>query len=408
MSRVSQPTWFEARTHARRGTRHNRRVKVQLIEPDAQLGMGRGDIVVCFPVYDGYEHFVGCLRSVLAHTPLAVNGAPEAPAKSGSSSPTTRARTRARSSSFRSSTAPTPANTISVLAPRPDVGFPANVNGAFAMASSADVVVVELRLRGRGRVARLLREAAYGDSRIATATAHQPRHIVSVPHRSKPVPQLPPEWSFDDAAAVIRERSLRIRPSLPTAIGHCMFIRRSALDLVGDFDPLSPGLRRGGRLLAAVPARRPRPRARRRRPGLAPRRRSFGRNGKPSPVQEEHERLLVAATRTTTSGSGARGDVTGPLARALGAARRALTGLSVAIDARILAGPMTGTQLHVLELIASLARTGQVRITAIVPDEAQQSGASALKTMPDVRLLTHDEATRGRWTVRTSHTVRSR
>ena len=49
--------------------------------------------------------------------------------------------------------------------------------------------------------------------------------------------------------------------------------------------------------------------------------------------------------------------------RALSAARRALKGLSVVIDARILVGPMTGTQLQSLELIAALARAGQARLT---------------------------------------------
>ena len=36
--------------------------------------------------------------------------------------------------------------------------------------------------------------------------------------------------------------SLRLRPTIPTAVGHCVYIRRHALDLVGGFDEtFSPG-----------------------------------------------------------------------------------------------------------------------------------------------------------------------
>jgi glycosyltransferase involved in cell wall biosynthesis len=83
---------------------------------------------------------------------------------------------------------------------------------------------------------------------------------------------------------------------------------------------------------------------------------------------------------------------TGPLARALSAARRALKGLSVIIDARILSGPMTGVQLHVLELIGALARTGQLRLTVVVPGALSSYGWRALEQLPDVRLITRSEA----------------
>ena len=56
----------------------------------------------------------------------------------------------------------------------------------------------------------------------------------------------------------------------------------------------------------------------------------------------------------------------GPLKRSLSAARRSLNGLSVTIDARILTGPTTGTQLHVLELIAALVRTGEPHLKVVV------------------------------------------
>ncbi len=377
------------------GTRHNRRVKVQLIEPDAMLGVGRGDVVVCIPVYGGHEHFVGCLCSVLAHTPRTVQGGGDVRILvCDDASPDS------RSLEFVRKLEGTDASEHDLLYLRraQNVGFPANVNGAFAMSAPADVVVLNSDCAVAAGWLEGLHEAAYVDSRVATATALTNHgSIVSVPHRSKPMPQLPQDWSLDDAAAVIRERSLRIRPVLPTAVGHCMFVRRSALDLVGDFDlAFSPGygeevdfsqrcLRAGLAHVLADDVL-----------VLHHGGGSFVRNGEPSPVQAEHERLLTARYPYYLDRVHAiEQDVTGPLARALGVARRALTGMSVAIDARILAGPMTGTQLHVLELIAALARTGEVRITVIVPNQLSGYGAQALGTMSGVRLITHNQAAGG-------------
>src|SRR6185437_9681170 len=87
-----------------------------------------------------------------------------------------------------------------------------------------------------------LHDAAYCDSRVATSTTLTNHgSAVSVPDGT-PVPRLPEGWSLDAAASAVRARSLRIRPRLPTAIGHCVYIRRSALELVSDFDlAFTPG-----------------------------------------------------------------------------------------------------------------------------------------------------------------------
>ena len=59
-------------------------------------------------------------------------------------------------------------------------------------------------------------------------------------------------------------------------------------------------------------------------------------------------------------------------ARAVGKIRRAIAGLSAVIDARILYGSTTGTHVHVLEVVAGLARTGKVRLTVIVPGRTER------------------------------------
>jgi GT2 family glycosyltransferase len=350
-------------------------------EPETSVGARRGEVVVCIPVHGGHEHFVSCIRSVLAHTPTDIRIL-----ICDDASPDSRSEEFVRELAD----ADTSPHEVIYIRRSHNVGFPANVNGAFTAAAPADLVVLNSDCVVAEGWLEGLREAAYSDSRVATATSLTNHgSVVSVPERM-PTPRLPADWKFDQAAGAVRRRSLRIRPRLPTAIGHCMFIRRSALELVGDFDlAFSPGygeevdfsqrclhsglchvladdvlvLHHGGG--------------------------SFSRNGQRDLVQDEHERMLRARYPYYQDAIRAlEGEVVGPLGRALGAARRALKGLSVVIDARTLAGPMTGTQLHVLELIAALARTGDARITAVVPDQLSSYAARALETLTEVECVT--------------------
>jgi glycosyltransferase involved in cell wall biosynthesis len=55
-------------------------------------------------------------------------------------------------------------------------------------------------------------------------------------------------------------------------------------------------------------------------------------------------------------------------------------------------GPTVGTHVHVLEVVAGLARTGKVRLTVIVPDQPSQYAIGRLESERDVSLVTHGEA----------------
>src|SRR5581483_9794839 len=90
-----------------------------------------------------------------------------------------------------------------------NVGFPANVNAAFAAASPADVVVLNSDCVVAEGWLEGLRNAAYVDSTVATATALTNHgSLVSVPDR-RPNSRLHEGWDLDGAAAAVRERSLR-------------------------------------------------------------------------------------------------------------------------------------------------------------------------------------------------------
>lgn len=342
---------------------------------------------MCIPVYGGHDYFVSCLNSVVAHTPpdvqiLICDDASPDP----------------RSADFAAQLAASSeaGHEISYLRQERNLGFPGNVNSAFAVAAPADVVVLNSDCEVADGWLEGLRDAARLDTRVATATALSNHGtIVSVPHRGKPSPTLPGGWTLDGAAAAIRAASLRVRPRLPTAVGHCMYIRRTALELVGDFDlAFTPGygeevdfsqrcLRAGLTHVLADEV------LVFHHGGV-----SLSSSGRPNPAQERNERQLAERYPYYHRAiADAERDQVGPLATALGVARRALCGTSVVVDARVLVGPMTGTQLQVLEVIAALVRTGQVHVTVITPKRISHSVKEILANLPDVQLVDEETVT---------------
>ena len=114
-----------------------------------------------------------------------------------------------------------------------NLGFPANCNAAFAETGEADVVLLNSDTEPAGEWLPRLAAGAAADARIATLTPWSNNgEIVSYPNFVSPNP-LP-----DDAGAIARAaaRLAPRYPTLPTAVGFCMFLRRAALDAVGDFD----------------------------------------------------------------------------------------------------------------------------------------------------------------------------
>ena len=111
-------------------------------------------------------------------------------------------------------------NPLLLMRRQHNVGFPANVNGAFAGAAPADVVVLNSDCVVAAGWLEGLRDAAYSGETVATATALTNHGtIVSVPEYCVPSPALPDGWTLTAAAAAVRARSLSLRPALMTAVG---------------------------------------------------------------------------------------------------------------------------------------------------------------------------------------------
>jgi glycosyltransferase involved in cell wall biosynthesis len=358
-------------------------MQVSRFQPGARISAPRGSSVVCIQVCAG-EFFAGCLRSVLAHTPRTVPILVCDSAAPDSCSLDTMTALEGESASGHE-----------LFYARWDchVGPGANANCVFALTAPADVVVLSSDCVVADGWLDGLRQAAYMDSTVATSTALS-SDVSVLPVAREEFAGLPPEeGSIDDAAAAVRSHSLRLRPRLPSAGRHCMYVRRTALELVGGFDPA----------FAPVGGDEIRFSERCVRSGLSHvladdvlvlhRARGTAADSSPWAVaRAEREHTSTDRCQKQHTRSESRQTSLGPLTRSISCARRALTGLSVVIDARILSRTTTGTEIQVLEVIAALARTEKAHLTAIVPGTLAQHAARRLASLPNISLVHHSEA----------------
>ena len=353
------------------------------IQPGETLGARGEQPVVCIPVYGGYEAYLECVHSVLAHTP---KGVPILVADDASRD--------LRIAGFLDDLAAREVLEHEIVYFRQpvNVGFVGNANAAIASSAPGDPVILNSDCVVSAGWLEGLREAVYADSRTATASALTNHGtILSLPDRNAPNAGLPSGLSVDSAARAVRDHALRVRPEVPTALGHCFYIRRSALELVGDFDEcFSPGygeevdfsqrcILRGLKNVVADDV-------------FVYHRGKGSFTEGASGLQEEHEDLI--AERYPYYHQSVRDFAAaewGPLPRAIGVARRALRGLSVTIDARILGPHLMGTQLLVLELLWALAQRDDVRLRVVLPPAPGAYAQELISELGDVERLSVDQ-----------------
>jgi GT2 family glycosyltransferase/glycosyltransferase involved in cell wall biosynthesis len=391
-------TWAEEQAERRPGevlgvlkarAKASRQPGLHELEPGQTLGAQRGEVVVCIPVYGAPELFAECLTSVLANTPLDTR---ILIADDASPDPAIHAFVASLQS------AGTLSHELTYLRQPINLGFPGNVNAAFAAANPADAVVLNSDCAVAAGWLEGLRRAASSDALVATASALTNHGtILSVPERNRPRPDLPQDQTLAHAAGAVLEQSLRLYPRLPTAVGHCMYVRRQALELVGDFDlAFSPGygeevdFSQRCALHGMVHVAADDVFVLHRSGG------SFSEDGQANPVQDEHERIIDARypyyqrAQTETSNT-----PFGPLPRAVAAARRAINGLHVTIDARCLGPLVTGTQVHTLEVIRALHQAERVGLRVIVPPDLGAHAREQLEQMDDVEIMPHTQVGMG-------------
>jgi glycosyltransferase involved in cell wall biosynthesis/GT2 family glycosyltransferase len=345
------------------------------------LGLRRSDAVVCIPVYGAEELFAQCMASVLAHTgvdvPILV---------CDDATPSDRIRPIIEEALAAGEFT----HTIHYLRQPSNVGFVANANSAMSAAAPGDVVLLNSDCMVSEGWFPALQDAARSESRIATATAlTNAGTIVSIPDRNRPLLRLPEGAKVDLMAAAVRSESPRLRPDLPTCIGHCVYIRRSALDLVGEFDlGFSPGyeeevdfsqrcLLHGLRHVLADDVFVYHHQAG-----------SFG--GEQAATRRRDDHHGIIANRYPFYDAWVHEvaeDQRSPLARSISVTSIALRGMSVMIDGRCLTQAVTGTQLVTLGLLAALDVHTNVPLRVLVPDQLGPEAAQFFAARPQMELI---------------------
>ena len=345
--------------------------------------LARNSVIVVIPVYDGHAHVVESVNAALEHTAADV---PFCIINDASTDPQIRTFVEQLGQSGKLE------HELFYIEHDTNVGFVASCNEAFEIFAPADIVLLNSDCVVSEGWLEAMRAAAASDARVATVSVMaNSATILSIPERNEPTGGLPEGISLDEAAERVNQSSLRIRPEIPTAVGHCVLIRRSALELVGPFDLIfSPGygeevdfsqrcmvvglkhiladdvyvLHHGGV--------------------------SFGERSK----QLQHDRDTIVAGRypwflETVHQMQVRTE--GPLDSALLNASLGLRRWRVTIDGAGLNASRTGTQLHTLGVISSLARSGQVELRVLVPTPLDEEVAELLAGFDSVELLPDDE-----------------
>jgi glycosyltransferase involved in cell wall biosynthesis len=261
-----------------------------------------------------------------------------------------------------------------------ELGFAQALNRLAGSAAPADLAVVAYAgALPEGWLDRL-RRAAYGDDSIAAATA--------LPTAA----DKPPFLGFD-GDPVLTEGGGRpvdpVNPRVSRLWPHCVYIRRSALGLLGGFDE---SLTHPGAVLADFAAR-----ALRRGlscaladdvvveqlPGELP----------PCPAGEAEKVLRVHPWIETARAEEDALEL-GPLRRSLVAARVGAGPPSVTIDARALGPEASGTQAYAGGLVLALARSHGAPVRAVVRDDVRSPAIDEFNRA-GVEVITEAQATGG-------------
>ncbi|MEM8531559.1 MAG: glycosyltransferase [Chloroflexota bacterium] len=269
-------------------------------------------------------------------------------------------------------------------------GFVGTMNVAFHVSSPRDVIIVNSDVVVPPNWLERLQNAAYYRTTIATATPLTNNGtILSIPYRNNPIHYIVNGMTTTQADQIIQEASLQLYPIIPTAIGHCTYFKRSALDRVGYFDEIfAPGYGEevdfSQRAIMA---------------GLChvvadnlfvfhKGSRSFNARGEEQKrhIQQEHERIVAERYpwyhKWVTQ---IQNDAYNPLALAVERAKGALIGYHIAIDATYIDGSTTGTQVLTLELIHELSKMlkNTASLSVIVADNLSLKNLLGIDTFVD-------------------------
>jgi len=339
--------------------------------------------VVAVPIFEAPDESIACFRTILRHTPAIV---PMLVVDDGSTD-----RSAIDALHELAAADINRDRLVLVYSKRQNVGFVDSANLIFSLCGRADVTLVNSDVEVAAGWFTGLQAAARASTLTASASALSNNGgILSTPNRNEPSPNLPHGLTLEDVAARIAAGSPRLRPRIPTAVGHCVYIRRLALDAVGLFDlQFSPGYeeevdwsRRAESMgFAHVAA-----------DDVYVFHKGGASFGESPILLEQRRRNLHELSRRypyhLTDVRDVEKDATSPLACSLLASRRSIGGLNVVVDGMCLGRHQTGTQTLVVNLTRALANEGKVRsIRLLIPGDLPDYAESVLGSVEKVSMI---------------------
>ncbi|MGB9498500.1 MAG: glycosyltransferase family 2 protein [Dissulfuribacterales bacterium] len=181
-------------------------------------------VTIIVPVYNAYEELKNCIKSVISKTRYPYRLLIIDDASSDD-----------RISTLLASYSATYSN-VCVEYNKKNLGYTATINKGCGLAGVDDVVLLNSDTQVTEGWLKKLSECARSNPRTATVTPlSNAAGVFSVPVKNS-INEIPGYLSVDEMGEMVERLSLRLRPRVPTGNGYCMYVTRSALDIVGNFD----------------------------------------------------------------------------------------------------------------------------------------------------------------------------
>ncbi|MFT8350523.1 glycosyltransferase [Clostridium saccharoperbutylacetonicum] len=181
------------------------------------------DIVI--PIYNAYEYTIECVNSILKYTKkhdynlILIND------KSSDE----------RIEQYLTELANKKISNILIFSNEENLGFVGTVNKGMAY-SSNDIILLNSDTEVTEGWLPKIRAAAYLNDKIATVTPlTNSGTICSIPVFCEDN-DIPSEITLKEYADIVEKTSLKLYPSIPTAVGFCMYIKRTIINEIGLFD----------------------------------------------------------------------------------------------------------------------------------------------------------------------------
>lgn len=182
------------------------------------------DIIV--PIYNAYEYTVECIDTILKYTDMTTHRLILINDKS----------TDKRLDEYLIDLGQKKYDNIVILENSENIGFVRTVNIGMNYSSENDIVLLNSDTEVTPNWLKKIQEAAYLNKYIATVTPLTNNGtICSVPKFCEDN-EIPNNLDVYAYSKIIERTSLKMYPQIPTAVGFCMYIKRSVINEIGLFD----------------------------------------------------------------------------------------------------------------------------------------------------------------------------